>query len=304
MAATRDDRLVVRTEHLTKVYGVRVQVRALDDVDLEIAAGEMVAVMGPSGSGKSTLLNMLGALDVPTSGRVIVNGQDLGKIRNLDRFRSQAVGFVFQMHNLIPTLTALENVEVPLRGQRMSARERRRRGRALLALVDLSDRERHLPSQLSGGQRQRVAIARALANDPNLILADEPTGNLDTTSGGELMDLLVSLNREHGATILVVTHDREVARRTRRILSMQDGRIVDEHWVEDPLTEDLRALARSRFGEMLIGRDAEALAEYPVVRQGELTETARQLADLLDRLRQDRPLIGRDARADSLPPST
>ncbi|MBN1402144.1 MAG: ABC transporter ATP-binding protein [Anaerolineae bacterium] len=285
MSATCKEQPVVRTEHLTKVYGTRVQVRALDDVNLEIAAGDMVAVMGPSGSGKSTLLNMLGALDVPTSGRVIVNGQDLAQIRNLDHFRSQAVGFVFQMHNLIPTLTALENVEVPLRGQRMGARERRRRGRALLALVGLSDRERHLPSQLSGGQRQRVAIARALANDPKLILADEPTGNLDTASGGELMDLLVSLNREHGATILIVTHDREVARRTRRILSMQDGRIVDEHQVGDPLTEDLRALAHSGFGEMLIGGDIEALTGYPVVHQGQLTETARQLAELLDSLR-------------------
>jgi putative ABC transport system ATP-binding protein len=285
MGETRADHLIVHTEHLTKIYGLRVQVRALDDVNLEIAAGEMVAVMGPSGSGKSTLLNMLGALDVPTSGRVLVNGQDLGQLRNLDRFRSQAVGFVFQMHNLIPTLTALENVEVPLRGQRMSGRERRQRAKALLALVDLSDRQHHLPSQLSGGQRQRVAIARALANDPQLILADEPTGNLDTASGGELMDLLVNLNRDQGATILIVTHDRQVARRTQRLLSMEDGRIVDEHQVGDTLIEDLRTLAHSTFGATLIDGRVEALSGYPLVRNGRLTETAQHLAELLDSLR-------------------
>ncbi|MCB0115425.1 MAG: ABC transporter ATP-binding protein, partial [Caldilineaceae bacterium] len=158
---------LIHTEDLTKTYGSgETQVHALDGLDLDVAAGEFLAVMGPSGCGKSTLLNMLGALDQPTSGEVWVAGENLAKLKDVDRFRAQTVGFVFQLHNLLPTLTALENVEVPLQGQPNGRKERRDRARHLLALVGLEDRKDHLPSQLSGGQRQRVAIARALANEP------------------------------------------------------------------------------------------------------------------------------------------
>ena len=166
------DNIIVETRDLTKVYGDGAEVRALDGVNVRITQGEFVSVMGPSGSGKSTLLHLIGALDRPTSGQVIVAGQDLATVKNLDRFRSQTVGFVFQLHNLIPTLTALENIEIPLYEQRLSARKRRQRARELLELVGLGDRLRHLPSTLSGGERQRVATARSLANEPELVLAD------------------------------------------------------------------------------------------------------------------------------------
>lgn len=274
-------RVIVGARGLTKVYGTAVPVIALDHVDLDIYEGEMVAVMGPSGSGKSTLLNMLGALDRPTSGVALVDGQDLTKVRDIDRFRARTLGFVFQMHNLIPTLTALENVEVPLRGQGLSAGKRRARAREVLDLVGLADRQNHLPSQLSGGQRQRVAIARALVNEPSLVLADEPTGNLDSVSGEEIITLLARLNRERGTTILIVTHDRLVARSTQRILQMRDGQIVQEHLVRDPLTEDLRMLAQSTFGQTLLAGDAEALKEFPLVEGGDLNALGRQLAALL-----------------------
>ena len=279
-----DRHVLVSTEHLCKVYGENVRINALDEVDIEIVSGEMLAVMGPSGSGKSTLLNMLGALDHPSSGRVLIDGQDLAQVKDLDRFRAQTVGFVFQMHNLIPTLTALENIEVPMRGQVSSARRRRARAEELLGLVDLAERARHLPSQLSGGQRQRVAIARALANEPRLILADEPTGNLDSSSGEELIHLLRTLNQERGATVLIVTHDHQVARSTGRILTMRDGRIVNEYRVLDPLTEDLRVLARSELGQRLVNGDLDALSQFPLVRDGALTTTAQSLAKLLREL--------------------
>jgi ABC-type lipoprotein export system ATPase subunit len=276
-----EKRMLVHTENLTKIYGDGVEVRALDSVNLAVEEGEMIAVMGPSGSGKSTLLNMLGALDVPTSGTVFIDGQDLSRIKNVDRFRSQMVGFVFQMHNLIPTLTALENVEVPLRGQRVSSRKRQERAAEMLALVGLSGREKHLPGQLSGGERQRVAIARALVNDPAIILADEPTGNLDSDSGNEVVQLLVTLNREHNATILLVTHDRRVARATQRVLNMDDGKIVDEHVVLDSLSEDLWDWAHCDLGQLLVAGDIDALASSPLVSAGKLTATGEQLARLL-----------------------
>ena len=277
-------RVLIRTEGLTKVYGGGVQIHALDHVSFEVQEGEMIAVMGPSGSGKSALLNMLGALDRPSFGTVCIDDQDLSKVSKLDRFRSRTVGFVFQMHNLIPTLTAAENVEVPMRGQGLAAKKRRARVQELLELVGLADRAGHLPGQLSGGQRQRVAIARSLANEPRLVLADEPTGNLDSNSGAEVIHLLQTLNRERNTTILVVTHDRHVARATQRILTMSDGRIVDEHPVRDHLTEDLRELALSRFGQNLIAGDVESLSRFPVVRNGRLTQTAEQLAQMLSEL--------------------
>ena len=181
--------IVVETHALTKVYGDGVDVRALDGVDLTIHAGEMLSIVGPSGSGKSTLLNMLGALDHPTSGEVVINGMPLSSVRDIDRFRSQTIGFIFQTHNLLPTLNARENVEVPMYESELSSRQRRERAQELLTLVGLNRRMEFMPNQMSGGERQRVAIARALANHPTIVLADEPTGNLDSKTTNDIMNL-------------------------------------------------------------------------------------------------------------------
>ena len=245
--------LLIETIHLDKIYGSgETAVHALADVNVTVTAGEFIAIMGPSGCGKSTLLNMLGALDQPTHGEVWVAGENLAKLKNVDDFRARTVGFVFQLHNLLPTLSALENVEVPMQGRIRSAKERRERAMHLLTLVGLAPRARHLPNQLSGGQRQRIAVARALANTPQLVLADEPTGSLDSQSGAEILSLLGELNRSEGTTIAVVTHDPRVAQVTQRILRMQDGSIVEDHRVSDPLEEDLRALAFSKLGEVIL----------------------------------------------------
>ncbi len=240
-------------EQVTKIYGSgETSVRALDQVSLHVAEGEFFAIMGPSGCGKSTLLNLLGALDKPTSGSICIAGQDLARLPDVDKFRASTVGFVFQLHNLLPTLTAQGNVEVPMEGQPVSSRERSQRARQLLEMVGLGDRRGHLPGQLSGGQRQRVAVARALANRPKLILADEPTGALDSQSGEEVLALLGALNRSERTTIAVVTHDVRVAQVTGRILRMHDGRIMEDHSVNDPLAEDLRLLAHSKLGESIL----------------------------------------------------
>ncbi len=247
---------LVRTINLTKLYGSgETAVCALDGVNLSVARGELLAVMGPSGCGKSTLLNMLGALDQPTAGEVWVAGENLAHLKNVDDFRARTVGFVFQLHNLLPTLTALENVEVPMQGRVASVKERRSRAARLLETVGLPDRLNSLPAQLSGGQRQRVAVARALANAPALLLADEPTGSLDSQSGEEILALLADLNRTQNTTIAVVTHDRRVAQATGRILQMHDGHIVSDHRLDDPLEEDLRTLAQSRLGQAILGRN-------------------------------------------------
>jgi ABC-type lipoprotein export system ATPase subunit len=243
---------IIETRDLIKLYGDGAQVRALDGVSLSVRTGEFVAVMGPSGSGKSTLLNMIGALDRPTSGLVLIDGQDLSMVKDLDRFRARTVGFIFQMHNLIPTLTARENVEVPMRGQPIGARQRRERSAELLDMVGLGPRMNHLPNQLSGGERQRVAVARSLANRPRLILADEPTGNLDSQSGGEVIALMHRLNQELGTTFIVVTHDEAVARQTGRILVMQDGQIVRQHLVGSPYEEDLKRFRDSGVGQAIL----------------------------------------------------
>lgn len=250
---------IIETRELVKIYGENhAGVRALDRVNLRVSPGELLAVMGPSGSGKSTLLNIIGALDLPTSGQVLVNGEDLAQIKNLDEFRSKTVGFVFQLHNLLPTMTARENVEIPMIGH-LSAAERKRRSEELLTLVGLEDRADHLPGQLSGGQRQRVAIARALANNPPIILADEPTGALDSVSGAELMQLLRELNQRQGVTVVVVTHDLGVARQTNRVVFMQDGRIIREDYIGTPLEEDLKLWAHSGLGQRILNGDKELL---------------------------------------------
>jgi ABC-type lipoprotein export system ATPase subunit len=249
---------LIEAQEVVRIYGDGAEVRALDGVDLHVARGELVAVMGPSGSGKSTLLNVLGALDRPTSGRVLINGVDLAEIEDEDAFRAHTVGFVFQLHNLLPTLTALENVEIPMLGK-LAGEARRARGEELLGLVGLADRAGHLPSELSGGQRQRVAVARAFANDPPLILADEPTGNLDTGAGRELMTLLRQLNQTKGTTFVVVTHDHAVARQTNRVIVMQDGKIVREDIIGSPLEEDLKLWRHTGLGRRLLTGDEEAI---------------------------------------------
>jgi putative ABC transport system ATP-binding protein len=220
---------MIVTENVTKIYTVGAPVRALDGVTLEIAAGEFVAVTGPSGSGKSTLLNLIGTLDRPTSGRIVVDGVDVGTLRGnaLADFRRERIGFVFQMFHLVPTLTALENVMLPLLPYRRGLRFRlEERARELLEIMGLGDRLHHLPGQLSGGEQQRVAIARALINTPKVLLADEPTGNLDSKVGMEIISLLRQLNRERGITVIVATHNPAVAREADRIIQLQDGKIV------------------------------------------------------------------------------
>lgn len=272
---TQMPNLIVETKNLTRVYGDGEEIRALDGVTLQIDAGELVTVMGPSGSGKSTLLNMIGALDRPTSGQVFVNGLDLAKIRDKDRFRAKTVGFMFQLHNLLPTLNARENVEVPMMGY-MGTRARRKRAEELLELVGLGDRMDHLPSQLSGGQRQRVAVARSLANNPPLVLADEPTGSLDTNAGQELLKLLHELNESQGTTFLVVTHDPAVARQTRRVLVMADGCIVREDIIGSPQEEDLKMWRHSGLGKRILSGDHSTMAHLG------LTNTQREaLQELL-----------------------
>ena len=203
-------------------------VAAVRDVDLEIGRGELVAIVGPSGSGKTTLLQLLGGLDRPSSGEVRFEGRDLGALSDaeLTVLRREAFGFVFQQFNLVPTLTAAQNVEAALAPTGMRHEQRRARVAELLQSVGLSHRAHHLPSKLSGGEQQRVAIARALANDPRVLLADEPTGNLDSATGDEIVSLLRALADDDGRTVVLITHDRAVASRAGRIARMQDGRLL------------------------------------------------------------------------------
>jgi putative ABC transport system ATP-binding protein len=204
-------------------------IHAVREIDLTIAAGESVAIVGPSGSGKTTLLQLLGALDRPSAGELLFEGSDVGKLgdRALSELRLDVLGFVFQQFNLIPTLTAAQNVEVALAPTQMSRSERHARVLELLDSVGLAERAEHVPSKLSGGEQQRVAIARALANDPHVVLADEPTGNLDSTTGTEIIDLLLSLSGDATRrTVILVTHDADVAGRAERVIRMQDGRLV------------------------------------------------------------------------------
>lgn len=224
---------IIRTENLRKTYGMgEIQVHALDGVDIEIQQGEFVAVMGPSGSGKSTLMNIIGCLDRPTSGKYFLAGQDVSDLDKvqLARIRNQQIGFIFQSFNLLSRTSALRNVMLPLIYQRpgsFSIEEREAKAVAALEAVGLGDRADHDPNELSGGQRQRVAIARALVNDPVLIMADEPTGNLDTRTGQEIMTLLQNLHNR-GRTVVMVTHEPHIAEKTQRTITLVDGQVHQE----------------------------------------------------------------------------
>jgi putative ABC transport system ATP-binding protein len=226
---------VAKVADVTRIYKIgTVETRALAGVSLSIATGEFTALIGPSGSGKTTLLQLLGCLDQPSSGRVFINGQEVGGLNRNQRadVRRNAIGFIFQFFALIPTLTAYENVELPLLLGGMGSAERQARVRQLLASVDLADRAGNRPDQLSGGQQQRVAIARALATKPALILADEPTANLDTANGKQVMDIMARLNQETGVTFVFATHDPRVISYARRVVQMRDGLIVDDRRVD------------------------------------------------------------------------
>ena len=218
---------MIRLSNISKIYRMGdVVVKALDDVSLTIGEREFTAVMGPSGSGKSTLMNIMGCLDVPTSGTYLLNGKEVGRLKDneLADIRNRNIGFVFQGYNLLQRLTALENVELPLIYRGVGARERHRLSREALERVGLADRTHHKPSQLSGGQQQRVACARALANDPAIILADEPTGNLDLRTGEEIIRLLYQLKESHGVTIISATHDMKMLSVSDRVVWIRDGR--------------------------------------------------------------------------------
>ena len=230
MAATeRTTGALVELEGVSKVYEMgEVEVRALDRVDLRIAPGEYTAIVGPSGSGKSTLLNLIGCLDLPSEGTYRLRGEDVTAMgdRRVSRLRGAEIGFVFQNYSLLNRATALQNVEMP--HYYLTGHGNRKRALELLDLVGLSDRAKHRPTELSGGQQQRVAVARALMNDPILLLADEPTGNLDSHSGQALIELLERLNTERGLTIIVVTHDPDISARARRVIHVADGKIVSD----------------------------------------------------------------------------
>ena len=221
------DEFVVNAQNLTKIYKMGdVEVHALRGLSIQISKGEVVSIMGPSGSGKSTLMNIIGCLDKPTSGDYSLDGEKVSELNDdqLATIRNRKVGFVFQNFNLLPRASALANVELPLRYSHNGGK-RRQRAKEALEAVGLGDRIYHQPNELSGGQQQRVAIARALVNNPAIVMADEPTGNLDTKSGDEIMDLLLKLNQENNTTLIIVTHDPEVAELTQRVVSIRDGEV-------------------------------------------------------------------------------
>jgi putative ABC transport system ATP-binding protein len=220
---------IIKLENVWKIYKMgEVEVNALQGLNLNVNEGEFLAIMGPSGSGKSTAVNMIGCLDVPTKGKITLEQHDISKLSESDlaQIRGRKIGFIFQQFNLIPTLTALENVALPIVFQPVDRETRTKRATKLLEIVELGDRMQHKPAELSGGQQQRVAIARALANDPEVILADEPTGNLDSITGETVMGFLQKLNRKEGKTIILVTHDSNVAKHADRIEFLKDGKVI------------------------------------------------------------------------------
>jgi ABC-type lipoprotein export system ATPase subunit len=221
------------------------RIPALRGADLRVQAGEFVALVGPSGCGKSTLLHLIAALDLPDDGTIRVAGHDLVSIHQLNHYRSRDVGIIFQLHNLLPSLTASENVQVPMFEAGYSAKERRERATRLLSLVGLAGKERQRPTELSGGERQRVAIARALANDPQILLADEPTGSLDSVAGQRILDLLDDIRARRNLTVLLVTHDPTVAARADRVVRMLDGRIVEQNVVAPASVNSINAASPS-----------------------------------------------------------
>ncbi len=243
--------VTIHLENVHKVYDLgEVQVPALRGVSLDIRSGEFVAVMGASGSGKSTLMNILGCLDRPTRGRYILDGTDVSSLNNVElaRIRNHKIGFVFQQFNLLPRTSALENVELPTIYAGITPQERSKRAQSALERVGLADRASHFPSQLSGGQQQRVAIARALVNGPAILLADEPTGNLDSRTSVEIMDILQRLNEEQGLTVVLVTHEAEIAHYTKRVLEFRDGKMrrdfpVTGRMIAAEVLPTLRAIA-------------------------------------------------------------
>ncbi|MDD5093641.1 MAG: ABC transporter ATP-binding protein [Dehalococcoidia bacterium] len=222
------NKVLVQTEKLGKTY-LNGKIVALEEVDLVVEKGEFISILGPSGSGKTTLLNIIGALDKATSGRVAVDGFDLSEVRDLSRFRSERIGFVFQLHNLIPSLDAHSNIQIPMYPLKMGAKERASKATELLDIVGLKGRARHTPAMLSGGERQRVAMARGLANSPLLVLVDEPTGNLDHKTGQEIIDLMRRLNSELGTTFIIATHDLNVAKSSSRVVQLSNAKLEHCH---------------------------------------------------------------------------
>ena len=217
---------IIEIKGLKKFYDEG-KVKALNGIDLNIKKGEFVSIIGPSGSGKSTLLNMIGSLEIPDEGIIKVADYDLLNTSNLDEFRGRKIGFIFQLHNLIPNLNIVQNIEIPMYPLGLSSKEMRERALELLKLVNIEDKARSLPNQLSGGERQRVAIARSLANRPEIILADEPTGSLDSKNGNNILNLLIKLHKEEGVTLIVVTHDMNVANLADRVIEVFDGKIAN-----------------------------------------------------------------------------
>lgn len=220
---------IIKLENVWKIYQLdKVELPALKGINLEIAPGSFVSIMGPSGSGKSTLLNMIGALDFPTRGKIFLKGKDISLFSEdeLSQLRGKTIGFVFQEFNILPNLTALENVVLPMIFQAVSPEEREEKAKKILTAVGLSDRISHLATELSGGERQRVAIARAFANDPEIVIADEPTGNLDSVSGKKIMEILTDFHQKQRKTVVVVTHDPNIANYSEEIINIRDGQIV------------------------------------------------------------------------------